>query len=169
MTTRASRRAALAGAAGVPLLAACGGESDPTGATPTASSTPEPTPESTPESTAPTSPASSPPEPTKSQRPVESLVAVAEVPVGGGRILQDEELVVTQPSAGVFRAFSAICTHRGCVVSQVSGGSINCGCHGSRFSIEDGAVLAGPASQALRSVAVEATDGQVTRAAGRHS
>lgn len=161
MTTRASRRATLAGAAGVPLLAACGGESDPPASTPAASSSPEPT--------SPTSPTSSAPEPTKSQRPVESLVAVSEVPVGGGRVLPDEELVVTQPSEGVFRAFSAICTHRGCVVSQVSGGAIGCPCHGSRFSIEDGAVLAGPASQALRSVAVEATGGQVIRAAGRHS
>ncbi|WP_243057766.1 Rieske (2Fe-2S) protein [Nocardioides sp. SR21] len=162
MAARTSRRATLAGAAGVPLLAACGGGSEPsvTAPTPTASSTPEPSDPAT---------SSSAPEPTPSERAVESLVPVSDVPVGGGRVLTDGELVVTQPSKGVFRAFSAICTHRGCVVSQVSGGAIGCPCHGSRFSIEDGAVLAGPASQALRSVAVEATDGQVTRAAGRHS
>jgi Rieske Fe-S protein len=57
--------------------------------------------------------------------------------------------VVTQPSAGKFKAFSATCTHQGCPVAGVDGGTINCTCHGSKFSIEDGSVTKGPATKAL--------------------
>jgi len=39
--------------------------------------------------------------------------------VGGGIILPDEQVVVTQPSAGEFKAFTAVCTHAQCVVSSV--------------------------------------------------
>lgn len=74
---------------------------------------------------------------------------VSTVPVGGGRILADEQIVVTQPTEGEFRAFSAVCTHQGCPVSSVSDGTINCPCHGSMFSIEDGTVVEGPASSPL--------------------
>jgi Rieske Fe-S protein len=69
------------------------------------------------------------------------------VPVGGGTVIGD--VVVTQPQAGVFMAFSATCTHRGCHVSDVSGGTINCPCHGAEFSISDGSVARGPASTPL--------------------
>lgn len=67
------------------------------------------------------------------------------VPVGGGIILDGSDTVVTQPEAGEFRAFSATCTHQGCQVSDVRDNVINCYCHGSRFSAEDGSVLSGPA------------------------
>jgi Rieske Fe-S protein len=76
------------------------------------------------------------------------------VPKGGGRIFAGEKVVVTQPSAGEFKCFTAVCTHRGCVVSSVEGGSINCDCHGSRFSITDGSVQNGPASSALSEVPI---------------
>lgn len=69
------------------------------------------------------------------------VVSAAEVPVGGGVIAADLGVVVTQPSDGLFRGFSAICTHQGCTVASVEGGTINCPCHGSRFSIEDGSVV----------------------------
>jgi Rieske Fe-S protein len=71
------------------------------------------------------------------------------VPVGGGTIYQGEKVVVTQPSAGSYKAFTAICTHQGCLVSTVSDGAIHCPCHGSEFSISDGTVLQGPATEAL--------------------
>lgn len=74
--------------------------------------------------------------------PVGTPVANAgEVPVGGGLILADQDLVVTQPSAGQFTGFSATCTHQGCTVDAVADGTINCPCHGSRFSIVDGSVV----------------------------
>ncbi len=76
-------------------------------------------------------------------------VKVADVPVGGGVVMQDAAYVVTQPTAGTFKAFSKICTHQGCPVSSVSNGHINCACHGSSFSATDGSVVSGPAKKAL--------------------
>ncbi|MFF5898465.1 Rieske (2Fe-2S) protein [Streptomyces argenteolus] len=77
------------------------------------------------------------------------LTRTSEVPAGGGTIFEDRKIVVTQPSEGEFKAFSAVCTHAGCIVATVGDGTINCACHGSRFSIEDGAVEAGPATRPL--------------------
>jgi Rieske Fe-S protein len=83
-----------------------------------------------------------------------ALVAVADVPVGGGVVLAAQSLVVTQPAAGTFRAFSATCTHQGCTVNEVKDGTINCPCHGSRFAVADGAPTAGPAKKPLPEKAV---------------
>ncbi|MDU0302924.1 Rieske (2Fe-2S) protein, partial [Streptomyces sp. PAL114] len=66
-----------------------------------------------------------------------------------GRVLGAEEIVVTQPEEGEFKAFSAICTHQRCLVSDVSDGTINCPCHGSRFRVTDGSVERGPATRPL--------------------
>ena len=83
-----------------------------------------------------------------------ATVTTSDVPVEGGVILADEMVVVTQPTEGEFKAFSAVCTHRGCPVQSVSEGTINCDCHGSKFSIEDGSVVKGPATSALESKSV---------------
>lgn len=86
-----------------------------------------------------------------------ALANTSDIPVGGGKVFKDDKVVVTQPTSGEFRAFSAVCTHRGCTVGSVSGGTINCPCHGSKFSATDGAVQNGPATKALaaKSVKVE--------------
>ncbi len=76
-------------------------------------------------------------------------LAAADVPVGGGKIVPDGPVVVTQPRAGVFRAFSAVCTHQGCTVGTVDATRIICPCHGSTFSTSDGSVLNGPATSPL--------------------
>lgn len=76
-------------------------------------------------------------------------VKAADVPVGGGIIMQDAAYVVTQPTAGTFKAFSKVCTHQGCTVASVSNGHINCACHGSTFSATDGSVVNGPAKTPL--------------------
>jgi Rieske Fe-S protein len=83
-----------------------------------------------------------------------ALVATSQVPVGGGTIIDAERIVITQPVSGFFKAFSAICTHAGCFVNSVSNGTINCPCHGSRFSITDGAVVNGPATIPLPRIAI---------------
>jgi Rieske Fe-S protein len=80
---------------------------------------------------------------------VKEAISKASIPVGGGRIFASQKVVVTQPTAGDFKAFTAVCTHQGCIVSDVSGGTINCGCHGSAFDIATGAVRQGPATQPL--------------------
>jgi Rieske Fe-S protein len=82
------------------------------------------------------------------------LAGVNQVPAGGGLILDAEKIVLTRTDSGSIHAFSAICTHQGCPVTSVSGGTINCPCHGSRFDIDTGAVVAGPASQPLPGVDV---------------
>ncbi|MEV0734020.1 Rieske (2Fe-2S) protein [Polymorphospora sp. NPDC050346] len=83
-----------------------------------------------------------------------TLGSTADVPVGGGVIFAAQQVVVTQPAAGEFKAFSSICTHQQCPVSRIEGGMINCTCHNSRFSIEDGAPQGGPATAPLQSKTV---------------
>ncbi|MCM3883228.1 Rieske (2Fe-2S) protein [Frankia sp. R82] len=77
------------------------------------------------------------------------LGAASSVPVGGGTIFAAQKVVVTQPTAGTYKAFSSTCTHRGCQVNTVANGLIKCPCHGSDFSITDGSPQAGPAQTAL--------------------
>jgi len=78
-----------------------------------------------------------------------SLGKASEVPVGSGKIYTDEKVVVTQLAEGDFKAYSAVCTHMGCVVSSLDKSEIHCGCHGSAYSIKDGSVVKGPAPKAL--------------------
>ena len=77
------------------------------------------------------------------------IATTSEVPVGGGKIFPGEKVVVTQPTEGDFKAFSAVCTHQACLVSGVADGTINCACHGSKYDISTGAVKQGPATTAL--------------------
>jgi len=83
------------------------------------------------------------------------------VPVGGGVVYVQRKVVVTQPTEGDFRAFSAICTHARCLLSEVTDGTIYCPCHGSTFSITNGAALKGPATKALTAVRVSEVDGKL--------
>jgi Rieske Fe-S protein len=78
-----------------------------------------------------------------------ALATTSEIPVGSGKIFTSEKVVVTQPTSGEFKAFSAVCTHMGCLVNQVSNGTIDCPCHGSQYNITTGAVVAGPAPRPL--------------------
>jgi nitrite reductase/ring-hydroxylating ferredoxin subunit len=88
----------------------------------------------------------------------------ADIPVGGGKIFADQKIVVTQPTAGAFRCFSAVCTHAGCLVGDVSNGTINCACHGSKFKVADGSVTNGPAKKPLSSVAIKVNGGNISKA-----
>jgi Rieske Fe-S protein len=81
------------------------------------------------------------------------LTTASGVPVGGGVILGLQNVVVTQPTKGRFEGFSATCTHQGCILASVSAGTINCGCHGSKFSITDGSNVTGPLGSPAGSVA----------------
>jgi nitrite reductase/ring-hydroxylating ferredoxin subunit len=86
-------------------------------------------------------------------------IKTSEIPVGGGKIFPDQQVVVTQPTAGHFKAFSSTCTHQGCTVAAVTAGTIDCPCHGSRYSITDGSVQGGPAPRPLpeKTVTVQGT------------
>jgi Rieske Fe-S protein len=95
-----------------------------------------------------------PPAPEGSPGP--QTAETSSIPVGGGAIFPRSETVITQPTVGEFRAFSSICTHAGCPVTEVSD-AITCRCHGSRFSLTDGSVLGGPATGPLTAKAVTVT------------
>jgi Rieske Fe-S protein len=136
---RAAGLAALAGG-GAAALAAC--SSDAGTAAPAASSAAAPSAAAS--SSAPAASASG----SASAASGPASVAVADVPVGGGVILKDANYVITQPTKGEFKAFSKICTHMGCPVAEVVK-TINCKCHGSKYSIEDGSVVNPPAEKGL--------------------
>ncbi|MFD7296797.1 Rieske (2Fe-2S) protein [Streptomyces sp. NPDC059897] len=96
--------------------------------------------------------------------PAKELTKTSAVPVGGGKVFPDDKVVVTQPAEGDFKAFSAVCTHQGCSVKDVSGGTINCPCHGSKFKIEDASVAGGPAPGPLEARQIKVTGNSITLA-----
>ncbi|MGW2109051.1 Rieske (2Fe-2S) protein [Streptomyces sp. NPDC001948] len=93
-----------------------------------------------------------------------ALARTADIPEGGGKIFADQGVVVTQPKAGEFKAFSSKCTHQGCAVSGVADGTIDCPCHGSRFDASTGAVKHGPATEPLPAMTITVSDGTITLA-----
>ena len=98
------------------------------------------------------------------------ITTLDKVPIGGGVILLDakktvgEPLVVSQPTAGVIKAFNAICTHQACPVSEIVAQSIICKCHNSEFSLADGSVVKGPAPSPLKEFAVKVDGTDVVKA-----
>ncbi|CAL9285969.1 Rieske (2Fe-2S) protein [Streptomyces griseoincarnatus] len=92
------------------------------------------------------------------------LASTADIPEGGGKVFADQRVVVVQPSAGEFKAYSATCTHQGCAVKSVSDGLINCPCHNSNFSVTDGSVSSGPATEPLPEVRITVDGDSITLA-----
>lgn len=93
-----------------------------------------------------------------------ALVAAAEVPVGGGVAITDQQVVVVQPSEGEFKAYEAVCTHQGGAITRVEDGEMICSLHQSHFAIDDGDAVSGPASNPLPEVQVRVQNGQIVRA-----
>jgi Rieske Fe-S protein len=149
-----SRRGVVSavGAAGLAaVLTACGSDSDSDSDSDSGSNS---------GTTAPPSPAS----PSSPGGGAEPLAKTSEIPVGGGKVFADQKVVVTQPTAGHFKGFSATCTHRGCTVVSVSDGTINCPCHGSKFRVADGSVARGPAVTPLPAQQITVSGDEVTLA-----
>ncbi|MEU9086323.1 Rieske (2Fe-2S) protein [Streptomyces sp. NPDC048357] len=147
-TVLAAGAAALAGGA----LTACGSDAEttPEGVSNASASAPAASGAATPES---------------GSAAKEVLVKTADVPKGGGTILKEQKLVVTQPTAGNYRCFTAVCPHQGCLVNKVANGSIDCPCHDSKFAIADGAVTKGPATKGLAEKKIKvAADGSISLA-----
>ncbi|PKW25238.1 Rieske (2Fe-2S) protein [Phycicoccus duodecadis] len=89
-------------------------------------------------------------------------IRAAEIPVGGGKVFESIQAVVTQPTAGEFKAFSSVCTHAGCQVGSVQDNVITCPCHGSQFDAATGAVKQGPASAPLPAKSVKVSGDGIT-------
>jgi Rieske Fe-S protein len=109
-------------------------------------------------------------QPSTTAQPAPTLLTpLSEVPEGGGIVLGSQKVVVTrEPStdgrtAGRPHAFSAVCTHQGCTVSQVENGTIDCPCHGSKFNAITGAVVNGPATTPLPKISITVKGGNVYR------
>ena len=160
----ATRRTMLAGVGLLGLagaVTACGASgSTPAASTPAAGTT---SPAAGPSSAAASSAAASsaPASSAPASAAADALAATSAIPVGSGKIFAGQKVVVTQPSAGEFKAFSAICTHLGCTVSQVSNGTIDCPCHGSQYNITTGAVVAGPAPSPLPAKQINVSGGSI--------
>ncbi|MGH3360965.1 MAG: Rieske (2Fe-2S) protein [Nocardioides sp.] len=92
------------------------------------------------------------------------LARADEIPVGGGVVLRDQNVVVTQPAAGRFEAFTATCTHEGNPVGVVEDNTITCQYHGSQYDAASGEVTRGPAVNGLTPVKIKVRTGQITRA-----
>lgn len=83
-------------------------------------------------------------------------------PVWGAKkvVLEGGALLVIRTPQG-FKAFSAICTHLGCVVAWNDGKrEIECPCHAGFFDIE-GRVVSGPPPRPLPAYPVSVADGKV--------
>ncbi|MHA5053868.1 Rieske (2Fe-2S) protein [Streptomyces sp. SD15] len=92
------------------------------------------------------------------------LAKTTDIPEGGGKVFADQGVVVTQPTAGTYKAFSSKCTHQGCAVKDITDGVIICPCHDSRFSATDGSVTKGPATQALAAANITVDGDSITLA-----
>jgi nitrite reductase/ring-hydroxylating ferredoxin subunit len=151
LSRRTMVRGVTVGGLALPLLAACGGGEDSGGG-----ATPEAADSATPAES------SSAADGGGGGAAAGTTVATSDVPVGGGAILKDEKVVVTQPSEGEYKAFDATCTHQGCLVGEVTGGEIVCPCHDSHFSITDGSPVSGPASSPLATKKVAVKGSRIT-------
>lgn len=90
--------------------------------------------------------------------------AVADFPVGTGKVVpvDDKPVIVVNTSVGGVKAFSAICTHLGCVVNwDAKKNVIHSPCHDGLFNPVTGAVVGGPPPRPLPGYEVTLKDGEV--------
>jgi nitrite reductase/ring-hydroxylating ferredoxin subunit len=85
-----------------------------------------------------------------------AVAKTSDIPIGSGKKFDVEgvPILITQPKAGEFRGFSAVCTHAGFVITNMANSEIKCDNHGAVYSADDGSVLSGPAPRALGKVTV---------------
>ncbi|WP_210570994.1 Rieske (2Fe-2S) protein [Streptomyces sp. GESEQ-4] len=93
-----------------------------------------------------------------------ALAKTSDIPEGSGKVFADEKVVVSQPAAGDYKAYSTICTHQGCPMTDLKEDIISCACHGSTFSIADGSVQKGPATKPLEAKEITVSGDSITLA-----
>lgn len=90
--------------------------------------------------------------------------AVADFPIGTGKVVpvSNKPVIIVNTSAGGVKAFSAICTHLGCVVDwKKEKNLIVSPCHDGRFNPVTGAVVGGPPPRPLPAYELTIKDGKV--------
>ncbi len=90
--------------------------------------------------------------------------AAADFPLNSSKIVSvnDKPIIIVNTKAGGLKAFSAICTHLGCVVAWNERKSIiHCPCHDGFFNAVTGAVISGPPPLPLTQYELVVRDGQV--------
>lgn len=78
----------------------------------------------------------------------------ADIPVGSAKVVPvgGKPTIVINGDQGV-KAFSAICTHLGCIVAwDQAAQQIACPCHDGRFNAQNGTVISGPPPAPLPAV-----------------
>jgi nitrite reductase/ring-hydroxylating ferredoxin subunit len=93
---------------------------------------------------------------------IKGAIARADIPVGGGKVFADLGVIVTQPTAGTYKAFTNVCTHQGAKIDKVENGAMICPLHQSHFSIVDGSVEQGPATMPLPEKSVKVSGDGIT-------
>ena len=99
-----------------------------------------------------------------------TLAKVSDVPVGSVFQYTNPQDgtpgYLFQPKAGTFLAFSAVCSHMGCIVNfdQVAN-VFQCPCHGANYDGTTGEVTSGPAPLPLAKPKVEVVGDEIVLAA----
>jgi cytochrome b6-f complex iron-sulfur subunit len=81
----------------------------------------------------------------------------ADFPAGQAKVVpvNDKPVIVVNTVQGGIKAFSAICTHLGCIVEWDQGRQfILCPCHDGRFNAVNGAIISGPQPAPLPELAL---------------
>ena len=133
LTRRVALQTVTIAGVGVPLLAACSADEEPAAVD---DSSQEPSSDA---------PSQAESESAEAESGGDAVASTADIPEGGGAILGKEQIVVVQPVAGEFKAYSAVCPHQKCVFTEVADNTIKCGgCHQSEFDASDGTNTVGP-------------------------
>jgi cytochrome b6-f complex iron-sulfur subunit len=91
------------------------------------------------------------------------VATTADIPPGAGKVvaLGSKPAIVVSTEQGL-HAFSAICTHLGCVVAWNDlAGVIQCPCHDGRFNPVSGTVVSGPPPAPLPALKVSVEGDQI--------
>lgn len=90
-----------------------------------------------------------------------TLGKTTDIAVKGGKMynVNGTPVLVTQPKAGVFKAFNGYCTHQRTPLGGINGSNVLCYQHGASFDSTTGAVTGGPAPRALTKITLTVSSG----------
>ncbi|MFB9905507.1 Rieske (2Fe-2S) protein [Allokutzneria oryzae] len=107
---------------------------------------------------------STPPPSANPSTPSGPLAALADLPVGGGKLVDGvggRKVLLVRTSDTEVKGYDPTCPHAGATVQPPTGSTIKCPLHGSTFDAASGSVTGGPAKTGLKTVAVKVEKDQV--------